>query len=108
MLVFLAYNMAISPVKIWRRQKEIRSLLHKKGKVLSWTFIYAPPEEFKKNAPYAVVLVAFENGERAFGQLVECDMDTIKIGMPVYSTLRKVREVSAEDIIAYGLKFKQL
>ena len=26
--------------------------------------------------------------------------------MPVYSTLRKVREVSAEDIIAYGLKIQ--
>ncbi len=100
--------MTISPVKIWRRQKEIRPFLHKKGRVVSWTYIYAPPEEFKKNAPYAVVLVVFKNGERAFGQLVECDKDDIKIGMPVYSTLRKVREVSAEDIIAYGLKFKPL
>ena len=98
--------MMTSPVKIWRRQKEIRSLLDKKGTILSWTFIYAPPEEFKKNALYAVVLVAFDNGERAFGQLVECDKDSIKIGMSVYSILRKVREVSAEDIIAYGLKFK--
>ena len=98
--------MMVSPVKIWRRQKEIRPFLHKKGKVVSWTYVYAPPEEFKKNAPYAVVLVMFEDGDKAFGQLVECDIENIKIGMSVYSTLRKVREVSAEDIIAYGLKFK--
>jgi uncharacterized OB-fold protein len=98
--------MAVSPVKIWRRQKEIRSLLHQRGNILSWTVIYAPSDEFKKNAPYTVVLVEFNNGDRAFGQLVECETDKVRIGMPVYSTLRKVREVSHEDVIAYGLKFK--
>lgn len=100
--------MTISPVKIWRRQKEIRELLNKKGTIISWTYIYAPPSDFKKYAPYAVALVEFENGEKAFGQLTETDIKKIKIGLPVISILRKVRDVSSEDVIAYGLKFKLL
>lgn len=100
--------MNISPVKVWRRQKEIRNLLNKKGKILSWTHIYTPPNGYKKVAPYAVVLVEFKDGERAFGQLVDCDTHKIKIGGKVISILRKVRDVESEDIIAYGLKFKSL
>lgn len=100
--------MNISPVKIWRRQQDIRNLLGKKGKVVSWTAIYTPPAGFKKCAPYPVVLVEFASGMRAFGQLVDADMDNILIGMPVISTLRKVREGNQEDVIAYGLKFRPL
>lgn len=98
--------MSISPVKIWRRQKEVRSLLGKKGKVLSWTIIYTPPVGFKKTAPYPVVMAELTSGERVFGQLVDCDKESIEIGMKVVSILRKVRESGEEDVIAYGLKFK--
>ena len=98
--------MTISPVKIWRRQKDIRSLLNRTGKIVTWTYIYAPPVDFKKNAPYPVVLVKFETGERAFGQLVCTHLHDIKIGMKVKSVLRKVRDVLSDDIIAYGLKFE--
>jgi len=98
--------METSPVKIWRRQKEIRALINKRGQVLSWTYIYTPPAGFRKTAPYAVGLVQFENGEKSFGQIVECAKENLKTGMEVISVLRKVRDVSHEDIIAYGLKFK--
>lgn len=96
----------ISPVKIWRRQKEIRKHIHKMGVVLSWTRVYTPPVGFKKNAPYYVVLVQFTSGEKSFGQMVDPGKSEIQIGMRVISVLRKVREVEAEDVIAYGLKFK--
>ena len=95
----------ISPVKIWRRQKETRTQLGKKGKVITWTHIYTPPTGHKTNAPYTVLLVQFASGLRVFGQLVDCDPKHIKTGMSVTSTLRKVREGNTEDIIAYGLKF---
>lgn len=97
--------MNASPVKIWRRQQDIRSLLRKKGKVLTWTYIFTPPVGHKKNAPYPVILVEFTSGQRAFGQLVDCDKEHITIGMSVVSTLRKVREGGTEDVISYGLKF---
>jgi len=100
--------MSTSPVKIWRRQKEIRNLLNRKGKIISWTYIYAPPIDFKKNAPYPVVLVEFKKGERAFGQLVSTQINDIKIGIRVKSVLRKVRDVLSDDVIAYGLKFERI
>ena len=98
----------ISPVKIWRRQKEIRMILGKKGRILTWTKIYAPGSDFKKYAPYPVVLVKLENKEKAYGQLVDYEEKDLKIGKKVVSVLRKVREPSTEGIIAYGIKFKPL
>jgi hypothetical protein len=98
----------ISPVKIWRRQKEIRKILGKKGKVLVWTKIYTPGPDFKKYAPYPVILVELENREKIYGQLVDYRDADLKIGKKVISILRKVRASSEEGIIAYGVKFKPL
>jgi uncharacterized OB-fold protein len=98
----------ISPVKTWRRQKYVRHLLNKTGKVLTWTFVYTTSKEFKKYAPYPVVLVEFEDGERSFGQLVDYTEKDLKIGIKVVSVLRKIRETTDEGIINYGMKFKPL
>ena len=98
----------ISPVKIWRRQKEIRKILGKKGKVLVWTKIYTPGSDFKKYAPYPVVLVELKNKEKIYGQLVDYKDADLKIGGKVISILRKVRSSTKEGVIAYGVKFKPL
>lgn len=98
-----------SPVKIWRRQKKIRSLLNKKGKVLTWTRIFVTAEGFRRYAPYIVVMVEYENGDRAMGQLVDVDVQKdLSQYLKVISVLRKVREVESDDVIAYGMKFKPL
>ncbi len=96
----------ISPVKIWRRQKEIRKILRKKGKILAWTKIFTPGSDFKKYAPYSVVLVELNNNEKVYGQLVDCDDKNLEIGKEVISVLRKVRTASVDGVIAYGVKFK--
>jgi len=98
----------ISPVKVWRRQKEIRKILGKKGKVLIWTKIFTPGSDFKKYAPYPVVLVELENKEKIYGQLVDYEEKDLKIGKDVISILRKVRSSTDEGVIAYGVKFKPL
>jgi len=98
----------ISPVKIWRRQKEIRKVLGKKGKVLAWTKIYTPGSDFKKYAPYPVVLVELKNKEKIYGQLVDYKNADLKVGSEVISILRKVRSSTNEGVIAYGVKFKPL
>lgn len=97
--------MNTSPVKIWRRQKDIRQLLGKRGEVISYTRIFTPPVGHRKNAPYSVVLVKMGNGSRVIGQIADCDPATVALGMKVVSTLRKVREGGQEDVIMYGLKF---
>lgn len=98
----------ISPIKIWRRQKEIRNILNKKGKILTWTKIFTPGTHFKKYAPYPVVLVELENKEKVYGMLVDYIDSDLKIGTKVVSILRKVREPSNEGVIAYGIKFKPI
>lgn len=96
----------ISPVKIWRRQKEIRENLGKVGKIMTWTDIHIAGTDFKKFAPYPVVLVELESGQKIYGQLVDYDDKKLRIGEKVISILRKVRQATDEGVIAYGIKFK--
>ena len=98
----------ISPVKIWRRQKQVRRLLHRKGKILTWTIIYVTGDEFKKFAPYPVVIVKLENGENVTAPMVDYEKEDLRIGKRVKVVLRKVREGSAEDVLVYGIKLKPL
>ncbi|PIU36400.1 hypothetical protein COS77_03485 [Candidatus Roizmanbacteria bacterium CG06_land_8_20_14_3_00_34_14] len=98
----------ISPVKIWRRQKDIRKILGKKGKIFLWTKIFTPGTGFKKYAPYPVVLVELENNEKVYGQLVDHEEKDLKIGKKLISVLRKVRTASVDGVIAYGIKFRPL
>lgn len=98
----------ISPVKIWRRQKNIRGLLGKIGKIITWTKIFVAPSQFKKYAPYPIVLVEFVGGGRLYGQLVDFEESDLKSGRRVISVLRKVRQPSEEGVIAYGIKFRPL
>lgn len=98
----------ISPVKIWRRQKEVKKYLGKTGEIVSWTIIYVAPSGFKKYAPYPVVLVQMENGYKTMGQLVDYEKNELKIGQSVKTILRRTHETAAEDVIAYGLKFKPI
>jgi len=98
----------ISPVKIWRRQKEKRLILGKMGKIISWTKIYVAPKDFKNIAPYPVVLVELEDKKRFVGQLVDYDEKNLKIGQRVKAVLRKTRNVGQEEVIPYGIKFKPI
>lgn len=98
----------ISPVKIWRRQKEIRKLLGSKGKILAWTKVFVAGPDFKNQAPYPVILVKFENGKRAVGQLVDYQDKDLRTGEEVIAILRRVREANKEEVIPYGIKFKPL
>jgi uncharacterized OB-fold protein len=99
----------ISPVKVWRRQKTIRDLLGKQGKVVSWTKIFTPPPQFRHIAPYSIVLVELTNKQRICAQLVDHDTDKeIKKGMRVVVTLRKLRESVSDDVIPYTIACRAL
>lgn len=99
----------ISPVKIWRRQKEIRTIVGKRGTVITWTTIFVAADEFKKRAPFPVVMVELEDKTKAIGELVDFDgKKDVVIGRKVIAILRKTKQGSSEDVIAYGIKFKPL
>lgn len=98
----------ISPVKIWRHQKEIADLLGKEGRVVSWTMVRVPPAGYEQEAPYPVVLVEIENGQRLVGQLVDWQREDLKIGQKVKVVYRRIRKPEAEGVIPYGLKFRPI
>ncbi len=94
----------LSPVKIWRNQKNISPLLGRVGEIVSFTMIRVPPQGFENQAPYPVVLVKIDQQVHV-GQLVD-HQGQIKIGQKVEAVLRRVRQPDAEGVILYGIKFK--
>ena len=94
-----------SPVKLWRNQKHIASLLGKEGVIVSYTLIRIPPEGFSAEAPYPVVVVSFSDGERITAQLVDWEEKDLAIGRRVV-VVRRITEPSGEDVIPYGIKVR--
>lgn len=100
--------MNISPVKLWRRQKNVGSLIGQRGKILQWTIIRVPAKSFVDQAPYPVVIVKIQNGENMIGQLVDWQKQDLAVGRKVVCVLRRLRTEGKEDIIYYHIKFKPL
>ncbi|OGH20103.1 MAG: hypothetical protein A3D74_03405 [Candidatus Levybacteria bacterium RIFCSPHIGHO2_02_FULL_37_13] len=100
--------MITSPVKLWRRHKNVSAQIGKKGKILLWTIIRVPAKSFTDQAPYPVVIVKMQNGENMIGQLVDWQEKDLVSGCEVVSVLRRLRTEDKEDIIYYNIKFKPL
>ena len=98
----------LSPVKIWRNQKKVASLIGKTGKVISWTTIRVPPADFTSQAPYPVVLVEFSDKKRICAQLVDWQPENLQFGQKVVTIIRRIIKPDADGIIPYGIKAKPL
>jgi len=77
-----------------------------KGMLYSYTIIHTPPSKFEGQAPYAVGIVELEEGPRITSQIVDCELNKIKIGMKVEAVFRKIQEDGDTGAIYYGFKFK--
>jgi uncharacterized protein len=97
-----------SPVKLWRNQKHTRSLLGRKGSIVTWSIIRVPPEGFSNQAPYPVAVVELENKERITVQLVDWEQKHCLVGQKVRIILRRISEPSLEGVIPYGVKAKPI
>jgi len=90
-----------------RRKGNIETIQFKgKGKIHSFSIVETPTDDFKTIAPYAVAIIELEEGAKLTSQLVECNLDEIKIGDPVEMVFRKIREDGEDGVISYGFKFK--
>jgi uncharacterized OB-fold protein len=98
----------VSPVKIWRNQRKIAKLVGKTGTIISWTLIRVPPEGFASYAPYPVVIVKLDGGERLTVQLVDWIAEDLEIGRWVRTVVRKIGEADSEGVLVYGIKAKPL
>lgn len=100
--------MTISPVKIWRNQKFIRSLLGLTGVIVSWTKIHVPPAGFKSQAPYIVAIAQLANGKNYTAQLVEWEDSHLTRGQKIITVLRRTKDPGIEGVIPYGVKLKPI
>lgn len=95
-----------SPVKIWRNQKYIASMLGREGAIVSWTIVRVPPTGFSSLAPYPVVIVQFKDDKRITAQLVDWNQKDLAFGKKVKVVVRRVSDPPTEGIIPYGIKVK--
>ena len=86
------------------KMKELK--LKGEGKVVTYTIIHTAPEHFEGQAPYPIVIIALDEGPKITAQLVDCEIDDVKIGMKVKLTFRKIQEDGYIGAIHYGYKFK--
>ena len=77
-----------------------------KGKIVTYTIIYEAPEQFEGQAPYPIAIIKLDEGPKVTSQIVNCDIDEVKIGMKVEATFRKIQEDGYMGAIYYGYKFK--
>ena len=78
------------------------------GKVLTFTVVWTPPQEFKDQAPYVLAIVELDNGARLTGQITDCDYESVKSGMKIEAIFRKINSDGNKGLIHYGYKFRPL
>jgi len=78
-----------------------------KGVIVTYTIIHVGPEAFEKQVPYPVAIIKLEEGPQITAQIVDCDIDEVKIGMKVENTFRRIQEDGYTGAIYYGYKFKK-
>lgn len=62
-----------------------------RGRVYSYTVVHRPPRP-QFDTPYAVVIVAMEEGWYMLSNLLECPPENIAIDMPVVVSFRRMSE----------------
>jgi len=79
--------------------------LAEKGKVITYTIIRVPPQQFVDQAPYAIGIVELNDGVKLTGQIVDCDFEDLKTGLRVKIEFRKIFQEGEAGILCYGYKF---
>ncbi|MFZ1023517.1 MAG: Zn-ribbon domain-containing OB-fold protein, partial [Thermoplasmata archaeon] len=75
------------------------------GEVITYTIVHDPAEGFEMQVPYALALVKTIEGPVLTGQVVDTDVQGVRIGLRVKATFRKLREEGKAGVIHYGYKF---
>jgi uncharacterized OB-fold protein len=88
---------------IGKMQDEV---LSGKGKILTYSIIHSSTENFQKQVPYIISIIKLDEGPNVTAQIVDCDINHIKIGMKVEKTFRKIQEDGYTGAIYYGYKFR--
>jgi uncharacterized OB-fold protein len=77
-----------------------------RGEVVTYTVIYSASEGFEMHTPYIMGIIKLDEGPRVTAQIVDAEIDEVKIGMKVEAAFRKISESGKDGIINYGTKFR--
>jgi hypothetical protein len=75
------------------------------GKLETFTVIHTPASAFKDQSPFALGVCRFPEGVRITAQIVDIDLDKIKLGMQLPVEFRRVQTDGHAGIVFYGYKF---
>ena len=80
-------------------------MLKDRGEVFTYSIIHETPFENNNIKPYAVAMIRTDDNVLITAQLVDAELEKIKIGMRVRAVLRKIGEDGPDGVITYGYKF---
>lgn len=80
--------------------------LERKGKIVSYTRVHVPQEDFEEETPYTIAIIKLEEGPKIVGQITEANEEEIEIGKEVEATFRNIGEDGDKGMIHYGYKFQ--
>ena len=75
------------------------------GKIVTYTVIRVAPSQWGDLSPYALAIVELTDGTRVFGQMTDCDVEEVKIGMEVRLEFRRIQTEGDAGVLSYGHKF---
>jgi uncharacterized OB-fold protein len=75
------------------------------GKIITYTVIRVAPSQWSDTSPYGLAIAELTDGTRLTAQVVDCDVDKIKIGMEVRIEFRRIQSEGNAGVISYGYKF---
>ncbi|MGD0711072.1 MAG: Zn-ribbon domain-containing OB-fold protein [Bacteroidales bacterium] len=76
-----------------------------KGKIETFTIIRTAPDGFEDLAPYAVGIIALDEGIRILAQITDCNPEELKIGDRLVSKFRRMNQDGQNGMIYYAYKF---
>ena len=82
-----------------------KHILSGKGTIETFTVIRVAPSGFEDESPYAVGVIKMPEGVKVTGQVVDCEVDKLKIGDEVRLEFRRVQHDGHKGILCYGYKF---
>ena len=77
-----------------------------KGEIVSYSIIREAPEGFEMQVPYPMALIKLDDGPMLNAQIVDCELEEVKIGARVEAVFRRIQEESKSGVIYYGYKFQ--
>lgn len=81
-----------------------KTVLKNEGTLLTYTIIRVGSDKFSIQTPYAVGIVALEDGINVTTQIADVNFEQLKIGQKVKLVFRKIQDEGKSGLHCYGYK----